>query len=147
MNIHKELEVANGMGEKNISKASTDHKTLLTELKHMKQSGQVSSKEFLYKMKQLEIILGINRISPFGTNEKIVFEDRLQEMTKADMEKVAIKIGLNPIHQRAELKKALLREFDYYARGTSRNIMPEGGDNFVIDPNNAKHQKLLQALG
>lgn len=140
------FEVANGMEADNVSRASSNHKQLLAEIRVMKERGDVNSPSFISKMKELEVLLGINQISPFGTNEKAIFEERLSDMSKTDMERIAYKIGLNPVHQRADLKKALLKEFDYYARGTSRNIMPESTDSFVLDPSNPKHQKLLQIL-
>lgn len=140
------MEIANGMQIEQVAKASSNHKVLLSEITEMKQRGEVSSPEFLEKMRQLEILLGINQISPFGTNDVHVFENRLNEMTKTDMERIARKIGLNPIHQRAELKKALLREFNYYTRGTARNIMPESTDTFTLDRNNPKHQELIKIL-
>lgn len=146
MNI-EDLEITNGVETSNVSLASSNNKLLMSELREMKHRGEVSSPEFISKMKQLEVMLGISQISPFGTNELSVLEDRLKEMTKADMEKIANKIGLSPIHQRNELKNAILKEFRYYSRGTARNIMPEMSDQFQIDPTNPKHQKLLQALG
>lgn len=146
MNV-QDLEIANGMVEGGVAVASSDNKMLLAELREMKHKGDVSSPEFIRKMKQLEVMLGISQISPFGTNELSVFEDRLSDMSKTDMERMAQKIGISPLHQRGDLKKALLKEFSYYSRGTSRNIMPEMTDSFVIDPSNPKHQELLRAMG
>lgn len=140
------MEIANGMSiDDSVAKAS-DSKMLIEEIRQMKLRGEVSTPEFVAKMKELEVMLGINQISPFGTNELSVFEDNLREMAQVDMERIARKIGLNPVHQRNELKRALLNEFRHYSKGTSRNIMPETSEAFVIDPNNPKHQKLLKAL-
>jgi hypothetical protein len=144
----KIIEEANGMlQEQNAeSVASTGKKTLTQEIEEMKATGLVGTPEFTNKMRELEVLLGVSEISPFGTNELEIFEQNLAEMSLADMQKLALKIGTNPYHEKPVLKKSLIREFTAYTRNSRRNIMPTAVQSFVIDHNNPKHKELLKLL-
>jgi hypothetical protein len=67
-------------------------------------------------------------------------------MSLADMQKLALKIGTNPYHEKPTLKKSLIREFSAYTRNSRRNIMPSAVQSFVIDHDNPKHKELLKIL-
>ena len=141
-------EEANGMIQENLSEstASVPKKTLIQEIEEMKASGLVGTPDFTDKMRQLEVMLGVSQISPFGTNELEIFEQNLAEMSLSDMQKLALKIGTNPYHEKPVLKKSLIREFTAYTRNSRRNIMPTAVQSFVIDHNNPKHKELLKLL-
>ena len=141
----KQIEVTNGMVESQVSTASTD-KSLIDQINEMRANNQTNTPEFVQKMRELEIVLGVSEISPFGTNELEIFEDNLQGLSLADMQKLANKVGVNPFHDRPTLKNILLREFKAYARNSRRNIMPTAVNSFVPDPNNPKHKELLKIL-
>jgi hypothetical protein len=141
----KQIEVTNGMVESQVSTASAD-KTLIDQINEMRANNQTNTPEFVQKMRELEIVLGVSEISPFGTNELEIFEDNLQGLSLADMQKLANKVGVNPFHDRPTLKNTLIREFKAYARNSRRNIMPTAVNSFVPDPNNPKHQELLKIL-
>lgn len=144
----KIIEEANGMLQEQNSEsvASTGKKTLTQEIEEMKAAGLVGTPEFTNKMRELEVLLGVSEISPFGTNELEIFEQNLAEMSLADMQKLALKIGTNPYHEKPVLKKSLIREFTAYTRNSRRNIMPTAVQSFVIDHNNPKHKELLKLL-
>ncbi len=144
----KIMETTNGMVQEpeNVSQAS-GKKTLLDEIKEMKANNLVGTPEFTTKMRELEVLLGVSEISPFGTNEMEIFEQNLAEMTLSDMQKLAHKIGVNPYLEKPTLKKSLIREFSAYTKNSRRNIMPSPVQSFVPDPNNPKHQQLMKILG
>jgi hypothetical protein len=147
--MHEKItEEANGMIQEEISEsiANTGKKTLIQEIEEMKASGLVGTPEFTDKMRELEVLLGVSQISPFGTNELEIFEQNLAEMSLSDMQKLASKIGTNPYHEKPILKKSLIREFTAYTRNSRRNIMPSAVQSFVIDHNNPKHKQLLKLL-
>ena len=147
--MHEKItEEANGMIQEEISEsiANTGKKTLIQEIEEMKASGLVGTPEFTDKMRELEVLLGVSQISPFGTNELEIFEQNLAEMSLSDMQKLASKIGTNPYHEKPILKKSLIREFTAYTRNSRRNIMPTSVQSFVIDHNNPKHKELLKLL-
>ena len=147
--MHEKItEEANGMIQEEISEsiANTGKKTLIQEIEEMKASGLVGTPEFTDKMRELEVLLGVSQISPFGTNELEIFEQNLAEMSLSDMQKLALKIGTNPYYEKPILKKSLIREFTAYTRNSRRNIMPNPVQSFVIDPENPKHKQLLKLL-
>ena len=144
----KIIEEANGMIQENTSEsqANVGKKTLTQEIEEMKASGLVGTPEFTSKMRELEVLLGVSEISPFGTNEMEIFEQNLAEMSLSDMQKLALKIGTNPYHEKPVLKQSLIREFTAYTRNSRRNIMPAAVQSFVIDHDNPKHKELLKLL-
>ena len=121
-------------------------KGLLQEIEEMRASGNTQSDEFKQKVRELEVILGVEEISPFGTNELDIFEDRLKEMNGTDMMRVAQKAGLNPHLPRPQLKANLLKEFKSYTRNSRRNLFPHQGKAMELDPNNPKHAKVIKIL-
>jgi hypothetical protein len=142
------IEEANGMIQEQVSEstANVGKKTLIQEIEEMKASGLVGTEKFTDKMRELEVLLGVSEISPFGTNELEIFEQNLAEMSLADMQKLAMKIGTNPYQEKPVLKKSLIREFSAYTRNSRRNIMPTAVQSFVIDQDNPKHKQLLKLL-
>lgn len=147
MSRKKKIEIANGMiSEDNVSIGSLPKKTLMQEIEEMRASGEVGTPEFVVKMRQLEVLLGVSEISPFGTNELEIFESNLREMSLSEMQKLAQKVGLNPFHDQITLKMILIKEFRASTRNSRRNIMPTSMESFKIDPNNPKHKELLKIL-
>ena len=144
----EEFETTNGALQNQESIGSVDNpKGLLQEIQEMRQNSQVSSPEFIAKMRQLEVVLGISQISPFGTNELEIFEENLQSMGNSDMQRLATKVGVNPFQERTVLKKILIKEFKDQTKNSRRNIMPTAINSFVPDLANPKHQKLMKILG
>ncbi len=141
----KKIEVADGMVKENIATASTD-KSLIDQINEMRANNETNTPEFVAKMRELEVVLGVSEISPFGTNELEIFEANLQELSLSDMQKLANKVGVNPFHDRPTLKGILTREFKAYTRNSRRNIMPTAINSFVPDHNNPAHKEVLKIL-
>lgn len=120
---------------------------LLAELNHMKSIGATNTKEFKEKTKELEILLGVDTINPFGTNELDIFEDNLRSMSLADMRKLAEKIGINSMQDRPTLKTILTNEFKASNRNNRRNIMPNNINSVILDPKNPVHAEAMKILG
>lgn len=121
--------------------------SLIEQINEMKASGDVNSPEFREKMAKLEVILGIDEISLFGTNELDVFEDKISGMTYADMRDMAARVGLNPFLPHQRMKAALLQEFKDQNKNNMRNAMPGPSQVIDLDPNNPKHAEALKILG
>jgi hypothetical protein len=141
----KIMETTNGMLKEDVAVASSK-KTIIQEIEEMKANNLVGTQDFTNKMRELEVLLGVSEISPFGTNEMEIFEENLREMSLSDMQKLALKIGTNPYLEKPLLKQNLIREFSAYTKNSRRNIMPTSVQSFVIDPNNEEHKKLLKLL-
>lgn len=140
-----EFEIANGVAQET-AQPSERPKTVVEEINEMRVRGETNTAEFRGKMKELEIILGVDQINPFGTAELDIFEEKLLQMSLSDMQRLSRRVGVNPSHDRPTIKELLKREFKSYNRNNMRNIMPSAINSFVLDPTNLEHQKLDKIL-
>lgn len=122
-------------------------KGLLEQIAILKKEGKTSTAEFTQKMRELEEILGVNQINPFGTNELDIFVEDIQDMTNADLQSLATRFGITSSQERPALKKLLIKEFKNYNRDTMRNVMPGAVDTFKLDPKNPNHAATIKILG
>jgi len=120
---------------------------LLERIEQLKASGDTNTEEFKQKARELEVILGVDTINPFGTNELDIFEDNLKEMTLSDMKKLSERVGINSTYDRSTLKMILIKEFKASNRNNRRNIMPNQMNSIVLDPRNPEHAAALKILG
>jgi hypothetical protein len=106
-----------------------------------------NGKDFVEKQKDLEELLGINKISPFGTYELEVFESNLKTATHSDLQKLAQRVGLNPFLDKSRLKSCLVKEFVAYSKKCRRAAIPQPTKQLRLDPSNPDHAKTLKILG
>jgi hypothetical protein len=145
MSNTNQMETANGVTSSYESNPYSS-RTLIEEINEMRASNSTNTPEFVAKMRELEILLGVSQISPFGTNELEVFQESLAGMSLSEIQKLAQKVGLNPFHDYPTLKKNLLKEFSASTRNSRRNIMPTSMNSFVMDPNNPEHKHLMKII-
>lgn len=107
----------------------------------------INGKEYKEKVLKLEKILGVQEVNPFKTTDPEIFEDRLADMNYAEMQSLAMRVGLSPYLQKPQLKKALAKQFRSYNLNATGKILPLSADSVKLDPNNPKHQKTIQILG
>lgn len=107
----------------------------------------VNGKEYKEKLLKLEKILGVQEVNPFKTTDLQVFEDRLAEMNYAEMQALAMRVGLSPYLQKPQLKKALVKECRNYNLNATGKLLPLATKSIQLDPNNPQHQKTLKILG
>jgi hypothetical protein len=149
----KNMEVSYGVEPLvNQSEASQDvpkkrSENLLNEIERMKEEGLTRTPEFRDKMKALEKILGVDQINPFGTNELDIFEKELSEMTNADIQSLAVRVGINPYNDRSQLKKILIKEFIASNRNNRRNVAPTMSESIQLNPNHPKYEEARKILG
>jgi hypothetical protein len=107
----------------------------------------INGKERKEQILKLEKILGVQEVNPFKTTDSEVFEERLAEMNYAEMQSLAMRVGLSPYLQKPQLKKALAKQFRSYNLNASGKLLPLSTNSVKLDPNNPKHQKALKILG
>ncbi len=107
----------------------------------------INGKEFKDKVLELEKILGVQEVNPFKTTEASIFEDRLADMNYAEMQALAMRVGLSPYLQKPQLKKALMKEFKSYNLNATGKLLPLTTKSIQLDPNNPDHQKTIKILG
>lgn len=79
----------------------------------------------------IDDILGENRFfhNPWKASSKEELEANLKDMNLADMQALATKVGLLPIHDRYVLKARLVKEFDRYIKKRNRKPAPNSERN------------------
>jgi hypothetical protein len=97
------------------------------------------------KIRELEEILGVKKVNPFGTYNIEIFKERLSDMTNLDLQNLCEKIGVFASGSRMQIKEKLLREFKSVSRGTIS--MTNESPSIKLDPSNALHKKTLKILG
>ncbi len=102
----------------------------------------------LDKVKRLETLLGTASTNPYGTTEYAIFEDKIKQMTVADMQGMAQKLGINPFQSSPALAAALKTSFVQNSKqsmGAMRDIPKV--KNRQLDPRNPKDLAVMQSLG
>lgn len=111
------MEISTGKSKQN-SKVS-----IIEEINSIKDKN---SPEYREKIRKLETALGINEINIFGTANRTIFEEDLDNMSEQDIKTLARKLKIDPSGSRPALKKKLLRQFD------TQNVQSRG--YFVPQP-------------
>lgn len=106
--------------------------------------GKLNVDPDIQKIKELEDILGIKKMNPFGTSNLEIFKEKLNEMTIVDMQHMCEKIGIFASGSRQQIKEKLLREFKSTNKGTISMLVQN--PSFVLDPNNPKHKETIKIL-
>lgn len=106
--------------------------------------GKVHVDPDIEKVKQLEEILGIKKMNPFGTSNIEIFKEKLSEMTIVDMQHMCEKIGIFASGSRQQIKEKLLREFKSTNKGSISMLVQN--PSIVLDPNNPQHKETLKIL-
>ena len=97
------------------------------------------------KVRDLEEILGVKKVNPFGTYNLEIFKERLSDMTNLDLQNLCERIGIFASGSRMQIKEKLLREFKSVSRGTI-SITNES-PSIKLDPNDPLHKRTLKILG
>ena len=85
-------------------------------------------------------------MNSFGTNDVGILKEKLEKMSKADLQAFSKKVGINPFYERHMVVENIVKEFH---RQQSRNNIftaPQPVPAIELDPNNPEHKKLLDWL-
>jgi len=74
------------------------------------------------KVKELEEILGVKKVNPFGTYNLEVFKEKLSDMTNLDLQNLCERVGIFASGSRMQIKEKLLREFKSVAEQNQINL-------------------------
>ena len=96
------------------------------------------------KVKNLEEILGIKKLNPFGTTKLNIFEEMLKDMTMVDMQNMCEKIGIFASGSRQQIKEKLIREFRSSQKGSISLAVQN--TSFTLDSNNPAHKEAIRLL-
>ena len=113
-------------------------------IKEINSIQDKNSSEYRAKIRQLETALGISEINIFGTANRKIFEENLDEMSDIQIQNLAAKLKLDPAGSKPMLKKRLLQQFD------TQNVQSRG--YFVPQPqakalfSDEQKEKLIKIL-
>ena len=94
-----------------------------TKLEQLNQSHGMD--ERVQKAKELEELIGLSEINPYGTSIASEFEQKLNEMALVDMQELAVRVGVFPNGTKTSLKSKLLKGFNEYNRGSMLMNAPQ----------------------
>ncbi len=100
----------------------------------------------IQKARELEELVGLNEVNPYGTSIAAVFEEKLAEMTVVDLQELAVTVGVFPSGTKTSLKNKLLKAFRDYQRGSSSFIVPPSSSICEGDRDNPKFKKAIQLM-
>ena len=85
------------------------------KVKGMKKEKKSKNQEFTPTT--MEQILGDTGINKYGTMELKVYEEKLNDMNKSDLQTHALNLGVPPIDDRVRLQKNLVASFKRHVSG------------------------------
>jgi|TARA_A100000172_G_scaffold39130_2_gene23855 hypothetical protein len=121
-------------------------KGLLEELEELRSKGETSTARYKEVLKEVEVLYGVAEVNSFGTNDVGILKEKLEKMSKADLQTFSKKVGINPFYERHMVIENIVKEFH---RQQSRNNIftaPQPVPAIELDPNNPEHKKLLDWL-
>ena len=125
----------------NKTKASSKQKTSRRKNK-LEELKVADGKAEIDKIKDLEDLLSVKQTNPFGTTNKEVLEEKMNEMTLTDLQTFAVKIGILPSGNKLSLKNKILRSFKSHAgAGAGYNI---GYTQPLVNPNSEAAKNILR---
>ena len=114
------------------------------QLESLEHTNGKSYDEQVARAKELEQIMGLQKMSPFKTNDPEAFEEMLEDMNLTDLQSMAVKVGIFPSGNKTVLKNKIKRSFK--ASLTGQGSVTLMGKPLELDPNNPTHKEVLDYL-
>lgn len=114
------------------------------QLESLEQTNGKSYDEQVSRAKELEQIMGLQKMSPFKTNDPEAFDEMLEDMNLTDLQSMAVKVGIFPSGNKTVLKNKIKRSFK--ASLTGQGSVTLMGKPLELDPNNPTHKEVLDYL-
>jgi len=121
-------------------------KGLLEELEDLRDAGETSTARYKEIMQEIEVIYGTGETNSFGTNDLEILKDKLNAMSKADLQAFARKVGINPYYNKGAVKDNIIKEFNRYQSRGNMASAPLPVPAIELDPNNPEHRQVLDWL-
>ena len=121
-------------------------KGLLEELEELRAKGETSTARYKEVMQEIEVIFGTGETNTFGTNDIEILKDKLNKMSKADLQAFCRKVGINPYYDKHVVTANILKEFNRYQSRGNIATAPQPVPAIQLDPNNPQHREVLDWL-
>tara|TARA_Y100000361_G_C11071104_1_gene295745 strand:- start:251 stop:700 length:450 start_codon:yes stop_codon:yes gene_type:complete len=119
---------------------------LLEELEDLRNKGETSTARYKELLKEVEVVFGTGETNTFGTNDLEILKERLNKMSKADLQKFSKKVGVNPYYDKSILTDNIIKEFNRYQSRGNIFTAPQPVPAIELDPKNPQHKEILDWL-
>tara|TARA_R100001163_G_scaffold9761_1_gene9352 strand:+ start:593 stop:1015 length:423 start_codon:yes stop_codon:yes gene_type:complete len=96
----------------------------------------------LEEVKELEELLGMPQMNPYGTLNRDIFRQRLESSSASELTDLAARVGVPRERNMNLLRKSLLQSFDFYAQ--KHNVTVQGNAKPIIDPSSPDYEKTVK---
>ena len=101
-----------------------------------------AKQEEIDKVKELEELLGMPQMNPYGTLNREIFRRRLEDSSASELTDLAARVGLPRERNMQLLKNSLLKSFDFY--GIKHNVTVQGQAKPIIDPSSPDYDSTVK---
>lgn len=129
--LDSEMQVSRGVKEEN-----------LEELEVTDGKDRDSFEEEVQRVKELEELLGMPQMNPYGTLNRELFKRRLDDSSASELTDLAARVGLPRERNMNLLKKSLMKSFDFY--GIKHNVTVQGEAKPIIDPSSPDYENAVK---
>tara|TARA_B100000519_G_C14246666_1_gene440192 strand:- start:1300 stop:1749 length:450 start_codon:yes stop_codon:yes gene_type:complete len=119
---------------------------ILEELEDLRNKGETSTARYQELLKEVEVIFGTGETNTFGTNDIKILKERLEKMSKADLQEFSKKVGVNPFYDKKLVVENIIKEFNRYQSRGNIFTAPQPIPAIELDPSNPEHKDLLDWL-
>ncbi len=118
------------------------------EKKHLEEFDVTDGKErdkkqeALEEVKELEELLGMPQMNPYGTLNRDIFRQKLESSSASELTDLAARVGVPRERNMNLLRKSLLQSFDFYAQ--KHNVTVQGNAKPIIDPSSPDYEKTVK---
>jgi hypothetical protein len=104
--------------------------------------GKSGMAKDIQEVKDLEHLLGVKQSNPFRTTSEAVLTERMGEMTLADLQALAVNVGILPSGNKLNLKNKIMRAFKSHGgAGAGYNV---GWQRPLVDPSSDAAREILR---
>ena len=96
----------------------------------------------LEEVKELEELLGMPQMNPYGTLNRDIFRQKLESSSASELTDLAARVGVPRERNMNLLRKSLLQSFDFYAQ--KHNVTVQGNAKPIIDPSSPDYEKTVK---
>jgi len=94
------------------------------------------------EIKELEELLGMPQMNPYGTLNREIFRRRLEDSSASELTDLAARVGLPRERNMQLLKNSLLKSFDLY--GIKHDVTVHGQAKPIIDPSSPDYDSTVK---
>lgn len=106
--------------------------------------GKSRDYDAIQEIKELEALFGIKESNPYGTMNKQIFAEKISDMTNTDLQSLAMRVGVPPSRNSAELRRMLKNSFDSFVKRHDAGVASSARP--VIDPNSPFYESTVKLL-